>query len=123
MVGGHERHKPKPTLPLTPEQRGIFDIVVDAHTHLVEGDGPLVTLYAISLAKAAKLAKGKDVAAFERAARVALATAVKLRCTPQSSIDPVTAGRRKADVARGRPPWLPDELAELNDDKQEEPDA
>jgi hypothetical protein len=55
----------------------------------------------LTLAKAARLAKGKDdVLAFERVTRLGLALATKLRITPQSSIDPQTLGRRKKDHAQ-----------------------
>jgi hypothetical protein len=73
--------------------------VVAANPQLVEGDSPLVTLYVLSLSKAMKLSRSKDVASFEKAARLAVTLSTKLRISPQSTVDPVTSGRRKKDAA------------------------
>jgi hypothetical protein len=56
-----------------------------------------------------ELAKGRDVAAWERAARISMALGTKLRLTPQSTIDPHTAGRRKVDLPRSPKYWGSDD--------------
>jgi hypothetical protein len=103
----------KPTVPstLSTSEQEIFLQVLRQNPHL-DADEPLLALYAQALAKAQKLAKGKDVAAWEKAARVAVVLATKLRATQMSAIDPVALGRRKADHRPGPVPWARDE----NDD-------
>jgi hypothetical protein len=100
---------------LSTDEQSTFTKLALANQHLTPSDAPLLTLYVQSLSKAAKLARGKDVAAFDKAARLALIIGTKLRLTPQSSTDPQSIGRRRKDA---KPSPLDEFLAnETKDDE------
>jgi hypothetical protein len=95
------------TEPLTTLQQTTFRAVLADNPHLGPADMPLLTLYVLTVSKAARLAKGKgDALSFERLTRLAVTLATKMRITAQSNIDPQTLGRRKKDAR-------PDVIAEI----------
>jgi hypothetical protein len=102
------RLTPPPTL--STEEQSTFNALLSDNPHLSKSDELLLTLYVLTLSKAAKLARGKDVAAWEKAVRLALTVATKLRVTPQSVQSPQVLGRRKADNRSfpEQPPWYAD---------------
>jgi hypothetical protein len=115
--------KPKPVPPstLTPQEKATFCQVLARNPHL-DADDPLVALYVLTLTKASKLSRGKHVGDFEKAARLAVTIATKLRITAQSSYNPISVGRAKADnTSHRQKPWLDDGDAseEHNDDVEE----
>jgi hypothetical protein len=68
---------------------------------LVAADEPLLALFVLGLSKANELARGEDVAAWEKAVRVTLSIGTKLRLTPQATTDPQQIGRRRKDDPGG----------------------
>jgi hypothetical protein len=113
-IGTGAKPKLSPTEPLSASQQATFRAVLAHNPHLNSADMPLLTLYVLSLSKAARLAKGKDdVLSFERASRLALTVGTKLRITPQSTRDPQTLGRRRKDTR----PNVIDEILAGGDDE------
>jgi hypothetical protein len=84
-------------LPLTKEERLYFDHVARSHHHLKPIDVPVLMLFAASIVRAMK-ARRQDDETFEKEARAALALARSLRLTPQSTTEPKTAARRRAEA-------------------------
>ena len=68
--------------------------------HFVPTDTPLVAQATVMARKAAR--DQKKLSVWERAVRMQIALATKLRLTPQSRIDPKTVGRQQP---RGIVPW------------------
>jgi hypothetical protein len=101
------RLTPPPTLSI--EEQSTFNALLSDNPHLSKSE-PLLMLYVLALSKAVKLARGKDVAAWEKAVRLALSVGTKLRITPQSTQDPQALGRRKADHRNfpEQQPWYAD---------------
>jgi hypothetical protein len=85
-------------LPLTKDELAYFNFIVRNNTHLKPIDVPNVMLYACAIVRALKL-RNKADAGFEKEARTALALARSLRLTPQSTMQGVTAARRRAEAA------------------------
>jgi hypothetical protein len=85
-------------LPLTKEEKSYFDHVARNNRHLKPIDAPMVMLYAAAVVRAMK-ARRQDDEKFEKEARAALALARSLRLTPQSTMEPRTAARRRAEAA------------------------
>jgi hypothetical protein len=90
-----------PPASLTNSERLEFTAIVAENQHLRRTDAQMLALYVITVAKAAKLARLKDIGAAERATRVAISLARAMRLTQQAQRDPVTVGRgnRKAERA------------------------
>jgi hypothetical protein len=80
---------------LTKEQRVLFNEIVTSHRHLKAGDAPMVVSFVEARLITARLAKGKNIADWEKAARVMASLATKLRLTPQSSVDPHALSRKR----------------------------
>jgi hypothetical protein len=113
------RTRPKPDPTLQPQEQTIFNEVVAGNPHLLEGDGLLLSLYARALSKAMR---SRDVAGFERAARVALTIATKLRLTPQASCEPKTVGRMRRDAEESSPLAQYFAARDARESEQEDPD-
>ncbi len=82
------------------------------------GDGPLLSAYVQGLAKCYKLARRGDVTAWEKCLRATLSAATRLRLTPQSSLHPDTAARKKSNQVQGPKPWLPRDRDEVEEDEE-----
>jgi hypothetical protein len=96
------RPKITPIGSLTRNERRVFDHTVRENGHLKRADIPMLELFAIACCRtaAAKHIKGvKGTQAWEREARTALALGRSLRVTPQSTTEPKTAARRRAEQA------------------------
>lgn len=108
--------RPKLTAPefLTTAERSLFTEIAAANAHLTTGDAMLLGLYVQGLTRVQK-AKRTDIAAWEKAVRVVLSLATKLRLTPQSSTDPQTLGRRRKDEQK--PSYL-ETMGNDDDDEQ-----
>jgi hypothetical protein len=120
------RPKLIPSLTLSAEEKKLFAQIAADNPHLMVSDAPLVTQYVLILTRVKELSRDKDVRAWDKAVRLALQTGTKLRILPQSTVDPVTSGRRKADVHANplQKPWWEtrgngDEFFEDNDDDSE----
>lgn len=85
-------------------ERLLFDEIVSARDTrgLVRSDLPLLVSYIQASVIARNAARGGDVGAFEKAARIQCALATKLRLTPHSRITARTAGRQ---AYSGPKPW------------------
>jgi hypothetical protein len=97
----------RPTLtasrPLNRQEKEIFALVDREHQHLRRLDSPLVTLYAIAVAKTLT---SKNIETFEIYARISGSLATKLRLTPQAGMSSMTAGRRyQGPPASMNKPW------------------
>ncbi len=105
--------RPKLTPPrtLSKSEAELFVATVANNPHLSTGDAPLLACYVQGLAKGQRLARSRDVAAWEKCMRVVLSMATKLRLTPQS-LHPDTVARRKRD----QPPPSYYELDSNDDD-------
>jgi hypothetical protein len=91
----------KPLALLTHSEKLLFSQCAQLNPHLVEGDVQMLTAYAQALAKTYALAKKNDsasVSSWEKASRVALSFATKLRITQQSTTNPDSAWRRRRDA-------------------------
>jgi hypothetical protein len=75
----------------------FFVQIAAANRHLTETDKTLVAAFVQAASLSTKLAKKADLAGWERATRVLMSRATKLRLTPQACIDPQTLGRRRKD--------------------------
>jgi hypothetical protein len=83
---------------LSKDERVIFDHVARCHSHLKPIDAPILMLYAAAVVRAMK-ARRQDDGTFEKEARATLALGRSLRLTPQSTSQPITAGRRRAEAS------------------------
>jgi hypothetical protein len=121
MAATPRRPRLSPPSSLSTHEQSTFKTLLRDNPHLTASDEPLLTLYVQALEKAAKLARGNDVAAWEKAVRLALSVGTKLRVTPQSTQDPQALGRRKADH-RNFPEHLPwsNDLEDEDEDEVEE---
>src|SRR5262245_22320088 len=103
-----EGKRPLLTAPrhLTKRERKEFDEIVAAANHLTQSDIPLIAALAQATLLARSLAKDvTKVGQWEKAIRAQTMLARSLRLTPQSRIDPKTAGRRSASWPTGPAPW------------------
>jgi hypothetical protein len=64
----------------------------------IGSDVPLLEAYAMACVRMSSAPSRKKIAELDRAARLAMSLATKLRLPPSSSIDPQALGRRKADA-------------------------
>jgi hypothetical protein len=103
--------RPRPIAPsiLTKAERQLFTETAAAHLHLVPGDAPLLALYVQGLVKVQRLAKKADVAAWEKAVRAVLSMATKLRITPQATVHPESAGRKRPQLPPSYYEVMPDD--------------
>jgi hypothetical protein len=92
-----------PLTPMPTDAQLVFDLVVRENGHLTQSDVPLVMGYALACMRVFN-ARG-NTAEWERACRVMMAYATKLRVSPQACIDPVSLGRRRKDQPQGPAPW------------------
>lgn len=106
-----ERPRLKPPAELTPSQTKVFAEAVNSRDadFFNAGDLPLLIAYAraVELERWAAGLVAEDpsqLAEWERACRVMISLATKLRLTPQSRIDAAKAGRMSHPPA-GKPPW------------------
>jgi len=83
-------------LPLTKPERTFFDFIVRNSNHLVLSDTPNVMLLACAVVRAMK-ARNKNDGTFEKELRAALAVARSLRLTPQSTMQGVSAFRKRGE--------------------------
>jgi hypothetical protein len=97
---GTSRVRPKitPIGTLTKAERRVFDHTVRENGHLKHADAQMLEMYSISCCRVVA-AKRKGPEVWEREARVMMAYATKLRITPQSTTEPRTAARRRAEQA------------------------
>jgi hypothetical protein len=88
-----------PPASLTTSERLEFVAIVAENQHLRRTDAQMLALYVITAGKAAKLARGKDLSATEKAVRLTISLARAMRLTQQAQRDPITVGRgnRKAE--------------------------
>jgi hypothetical protein len=104
-----KRARPRltPPAPLSKGEQSVFDSLAACNEHLTPTDSCLLASYAQAVVKTLKLGKEKGaVADWERSARVMAMLARSLRLSPQSTCDPKTLARKKADAAGGlRKPW------------------
>jgi hypothetical protein len=82
-----------PPSSLTASERLEFAAIVSENQHLRRTDAMMLGLFVVTAAKAQKLARGKDVAAAEKAIKLSIALARSMRLTSQSVYDPKTIGR------------------------------
>jgi hypothetical protein len=99
---------PRLTVPagLKPAERILFEELVNAVAaeHFLPADTSLIVSYVQATLLAHSTAGHPDqVAVWEKACRLQMALATKLRLTPQSRTDPKTLGRM--EVRRYPPPW------------------
>jgi hypothetical protein len=99
------RPKLSPPSILSTVERTLFTELANGNQHLTAPDAALLAGYVQALNKMQRLAKKSDIAAWEKATRVALALGRSLRLTPQSTVRPETVGRHRADQPRGPAPW------------------
>ena len=98
--------RPRVTPPslLTKDEASIFAALVADNAHLVQSDALLIAAYVVAFRKSIMLGRAlTDTANWERASRVLVLLATKLRLAPQARIDPQTLGRRVKDMS---PPTL-----------------
>ena len=117
------RNGEQPTLtplsPLTEAERAIFDMTALENPHLRTSDTPLLQAYAMACVRISEPSSRENIAELDRAARLAMSLATKLRLPPSSSIDPVALGRRKKDALTGlKKPWEPQQEGNLDDDSE-----
>ena len=89
-----------PPSTLTASERLEFAAIVSENQHLRRTDRAMLALYVVTVAKAARLARSKDLAAAEKAAKLSIALARSMRITAQSVCDPKTIGRGNRQVER-----------------------
>jgi|SRR5215510_7663939 len=92
---------------LTEDEQLIFDHTAKTNPHLKPSDSPMLALYAASIVRAMK-ARRRDDETFEKESRCALAIGRSLRVTPQSTVEPRSAARARAEQPSGlyvRKPW------------------
>ena len=115
---------PKLTPPATlnEDERALFIEIIDATDtrHFRPTDTPLLVSYVQATLLARSTAHDPHkVATWEKAVRVQVSLATRLRLSPQSRTDPKTIGRQQTPVGRKpwelRPAWLP---GEKNDDNE-----
>ena len=110
---------PRLTAPagLKSAERNLFEELVNAVAarHFQPADTSLIVSYVQATLLAHSTAGNPDqVAVWEKAARLQMALATKLRLTPQSRTDPKTQGRMQPN---GPKPW---EIGQDDDDEIEE---
>jgi hypothetical protein len=108
------RLTPPPTL--SKQERAIFTATAIANPHLTASDAMLLSLFVQGYTKTLTLGSQPGVADWEKAARMTATLATKLRLTPQSTQDPQTLGRRRADA---KPSPIDAFLDGLEDDDDE----
>ena len=120
LMGNGEQPKLTPVSPLTEAERAIFDMTARENPHLRTSDTPLLQAYAMACVRISEPSSREKIAELDRAARLAMSLATKLRLPPSSSIDPQTLGRRKKDALTGlRKPWEPPQQeGNLDDDSE-----
>jgi len=89
-----------PPASLSSDERLEFLAIADENSHLRRTDAPMLGCYVTAVTRVQKLARSKDVAAWEKAIKVMLALARSLRLTQQSCTDPktLTRSRNKPDI-------------------------
>src|SRR5437660_10801258 len=87
--------RPRLTAPsmLSNGQRTLFADLAAANPHLTITDVPMLAAYCQAISKTLKLGRGKDIAAWEKVTRVAMALGRSLRLTASSATHPDTLSR------------------------------
>jgi hypothetical protein len=84
-----------PPASLTKTEQSTFNALVVANPHLTITDGLLLAGFV--RASSMMLDRKSEAGEWEKASRVAITLATKLRLTPQSTQDPQALGRRRKD--------------------------
>jgi hypothetical protein len=93
----HSRVRLTPLGKLTRAERRIFDHAAITNPHLKPADVVLLEGFAMAVCRTAA-AKKKNCQYWDMESRVMLTYATKLRLTPQASVEPRTAARRRAEA-------------------------
>jgi hypothetical protein len=113
---------PRPTPPsfLSKIETALFAEAAAASGHLTKADTPMLACWAQTMAKAHRLARTSDTAAWERAVKLAMSLSRALRLTPQATVRPETAWRRRNNPPPAGPaPWEPREDRLLPKEQEE----
>src|SRR6516162_824157 len=95
------RPRLNPPAILSTAEATLFEELAAANPHLGVSDVALLAAFTQAVIKTQRLAKKSDIAAWERAGRLALSLARSLRLTQQSISDAKTAGRAKRNQRQG----------------------
>src|SRR5258705_5187471 len=101
----NSRPKITPLRRLSPVERRVFDHALRENGHLKRADAAMLEIYSIAHARTIA-AKRKGPEAWEKEARTMMALARTLRLTVQSTQEPRTVARRRAEAESSGPkPW------------------
>jgi hypothetical protein len=103
----HTRVRLTPINSLTRNERKIFNHTAITNPHLKPADVLLLEGFSMAVCRTVA-AKRKNCQFWDTESRVMLAYATKLRLTPQSSVEPRTVARRRAEL----PPSYYDRMAQ-----------
>jgi hypothetical protein len=78
-------------------EKAIFIEQAALNPHLTAGDVPMLAAYAQAISNTHRLARSKDITAWEKTARVAMALARALRLTAISGVSPDRLARQRRD--------------------------
>jgi hypothetical protein len=98
---------------LKTDEKTLFIELAALNAHLTASDTPMLAAYVQAITKTHRLAWQKDVAAWERCARVAMAMARSLRLTAISGTHPERLSRQRRDA---RPNPVDEYLATIEDE-------
>jgi hypothetical protein len=90
---------------LTTSEKATFTELANANPHLTTSDAPLLATYAQALNKTHRLGRTKDLAGWEKAAKLALALARSLRLTAQAGNDPKSVARARREAEQAEAAW------------------
>jgi hypothetical protein len=97
---------------LRDDERSLFTKLAALNKHLTATDAPMLACYVQAISKTQRLARTKDVSAWERAARVAMAMSRQLRMTASSATHPDKLSRARRDAN----PTLVEQILRETDD-------
>ncbi len=98
---------------LKTDERALFNELATLNAHLTPSDTAMLAAYCQAIGKTHRLARQKDIAPWEKCARVAMAMARSLRLTAISGTHPERLSRQRRDA---RPSPLDEYFAEHGDD-------